>query len=89
MEDPVAAVFLRRLASFSRLIRFDRLVTGASDPAPLERLPPWESYAEELAAVLDEVGSEGAAILVAPRPWRSSISPAARVTSGFATGSPS
>src|SRR5215207_9213795 len=63
-EDPAAAVFLRRLASFSRLIRFDRLGTGASDPVPLERLPPWESYAEELAVVLDEVGSEGAAILV-------------------------
>jgi class 3 adenylate cyclase/pimeloyl-ACP methyl ester carboxylesterase len=63
-EDPAAAVFLRRLASFSRLIRFDRLGTGASDPVPLERLPPWESYAEELAVVLDEVGSEGAAIFV-------------------------
>src|SRR5215207_1938294 len=63
-EDPAAAVFLRRLASFSRLIRFDRLGTGASDPAPLEHLPPWESYAEELAVVLDEVGSGSAAILV-------------------------
>jgi class 3 adenylate cyclase/pimeloyl-ACP methyl ester carboxylesterase len=63
-EDPAAAVFYRRLASFSRLIRFDRLGTGASDPAPLERLPPWESYAEELAVVLDEVGSDSAAILV-------------------------
>jgi pimeloyl-ACP methyl ester carboxylesterase len=63
-EDPAAALYFRRLASFSRLIRFDRLGTGASDPAPLERLPPWESYAEELAAVLDEVGSEQAALLV-------------------------
>jgi class 3 adenylate cyclase/pimeloyl-ACP methyl ester carboxylesterase len=63
-EDPAAAVFYRRLASFSRLIRFDRLGTGASDPVPLERLPPWESYAEELAVVLDEVGSDSAAILV-------------------------
>jgi class 3 adenylate cyclase/pimeloyl-ACP methyl ester carboxylesterase len=63
-EDPAATLFLRRLASFSRLIRFDRLGTGASDPVPLERLPPWESYAEELAAVLGEVGSTRAAILV-------------------------
>jgi class 3 adenylate cyclase len=63
-EDPAIALMLRRLASFSRLIRFDRLGTGASDPAPLERLPPWESYAEELAVVLDEVGSERAAIFV-------------------------
>jgi class 3 adenylate cyclase len=62
-EDPAAALMYRRFGSFSRLIRFDRLGTGASDPAPLDHLPPWESYAEELAAVLDEVGSERAAIL--------------------------
>ena len=63
-EDPAVALMFRRLASFSRLIRFDRLGTGASDPAPLDRLPPWESYAEELVAVLDEIGSERAAIHV-------------------------
>ena len=63
-EDPAAALMFRRFASFSRLIRFDRLGTGASDPAPLDRLPPWESYAEELAVVLDEVGSEQAVIHV-------------------------
>jgi class 3 adenylate cyclase len=63
-EDPASALMYRRFASFSRLIRFDRLGTGASDPAPLDHLPPWESYAEELAAVLDEVGSERATILV-------------------------
>jgi class 3 adenylate cyclase len=63
-DDPAIALMFRRFASFSRLIRFDRLGTGASDPAPLDPLPPWESYAEELAAVLDEVGSERAAILV-------------------------
>jgi class 3 adenylate cyclase len=63
-DDPAIALMFRRFASFSRLIRFDRLGTGASDPAPVDHLPPWESYAEELAAVLDEVGSERAAILV-------------------------
>ena len=63
-DDPVIALMFRRFSSFSRLIRFDRLGTGASDPAPLDHLPPWESYAEELAAVLDEVGSERTAILV-------------------------
>jgi class 3 adenylate cyclase len=63
-EDPASALEFRRLSSFARLIRFDRLGTGASDPVPLDRLPPWESYAEELAAVLDKVGSDSAAILV-------------------------
>jgi class 3 adenylate cyclase len=62
-EEPGLALFLRNLASFSRLILFDRLGTGASDPLPLHSLPPWESYAEELAAVLDEIGSEQAAIM--------------------------
>ena len=61
-EDPRMSLFLRGLASFSRLIRFDRRGTGASDPMPDDSLPPWESYADELVAVLDAVGSERAAI---------------------------
>jgi pimeloyl-ACP methyl ester carboxylesterase len=62
-EDPGIALFLRTLASFSRVILFDRRGTGASDPLPPDPLPPWEAYAEELAVVLDEVGSERAALL--------------------------
>jgi class 3 adenylate cyclase len=64
-EDPGSALFLRTLASFSRLIFFDRRGMGASDPLPPDPLPPWESYAEELAVILDEVGSERAAIMAA------------------------
>jgi pimeloyl-ACP methyl ester carboxylesterase len=63
LEDPGITLFLRTLASFCRLILFDRRGTGPSDPLPLDPLPPWESYAEELAAVLDEVGSERSAIM--------------------------
>jgi pimeloyl-ACP methyl ester carboxylesterase len=62
-EDPGIALFLRTLASFSRLIMFDRRSTGASDPLLLDSLPPWESYAQDLTAVLDEVGSQQAALL--------------------------
>jgi class 3 adenylate cyclase len=62
-EDPGTTLFLRRLASFCRLILFDRRGTGPSDALPPDPLPPWESYAEELAAVLDEVGSQRAAIM--------------------------
>jgi pimeloyl-ACP methyl ester carboxylesterase len=64
-EDPVAELFLRRLASFTRLIRFDRRGAGASDPLPLDALPPWESFVEELDCVMASVGSERAAIMTA------------------------
>jgi class 3 adenylate cyclase len=62
-EDPGITLFLRTLASFCRLILFDRRGTGPSDPLPPGPLPPWESYTEELTAVLDEVGCERAAIM--------------------------
>jgi pimeloyl-ACP methyl ester carboxylesterase len=62
-EDPGTAVFLRRLASFSRLILFDRRGTGASDPLPEPMPPPWEAYAEEVAAVMDAAGSPRAALM--------------------------
>jgi class 3 adenylate cyclase len=62
-DDPQMALFLRRLASFCRLLRFDRRGTGASDPLPPEPLPPSEAYAEELVAVMDAVGSQRAALL--------------------------
>ncbi len=64
-DDPQVALFLRRLASFSRLVRFDRRGTGASDPLPPDPLPPWEAYAEELLAVMDAVGSRQAALMAA------------------------
>jgi class 3 adenylate cyclase len=62
-EDPGISLFLRRLASFCRLILFNRRGTGPSDPLPLDSLPPWESFADELDALLDEVGSERAAVM--------------------------
>ena len=62
-EDPGLALFFRTLASFSRLILFDRRGTGPSDPVLLDAVPPWEGYVEELDAVLNEVGSERAAIV--------------------------
>jgi pimeloyl-ACP methyl ester carboxylesterase len=62
-EWPPTAAFIRALASFSRLIFFDRRGCGASDPVPGDRLPTWEEWADEARAVLDAVGSERAAIL--------------------------
>jgi pimeloyl-ACP methyl ester carboxylesterase len=61
-EHPLMARFLERLASFSRLIMFDRRGAGASDPVPLDALPTWEEWADDLRVVLDAAGSERAAI---------------------------
>jgi class 3 adenylate cyclase len=59
---PPFAEFLRRLASFSRLIMFDRRGSGSSDPVSGEALPSWEAWAEDARAVMDAVGSERAVI---------------------------
>jgi pimeloyl-ACP methyl ester carboxylesterase len=61
-EEPTYARFLRRLASFSRLITFDKRGTGLSDPVPLHELPTLEERMDDLRAVLDAVGSEQAAL---------------------------
>ena len=60
-EEPRYAHFLRRLASFSRLIRFDKRGTGLSDRPG--GLPDLETRMDDVRAVLDTVGSERAALL--------------------------
>jgi class 3 adenylate cyclase len=59
-EEPGSAHFLHRLASFSRLIRFDKRGTGLSDrPAGL---PDLETRMEDVHAVMDAAESERAAL---------------------------
>jgi class 3 adenylate cyclase len=62
-EEPLNEYFLHRLASFSRLILFDRRGTGVSDPVPSDHLPTWEQWADDMRVVFDAVGSERAAIM--------------------------
>jgi pimeloyl-ACP methyl ester carboxylesterase len=57
---PETMRFMERLASFSRLILYDKRGTGLSDPAPA--LPAIEDRMEDLHAVLDAVGSERTAL---------------------------
>jgi class 3 adenylate cyclase/pimeloyl-ACP methyl ester carboxylesterase len=61
-DDPMIRLFHERVASFTRVIRFDRLGTGASDSIPTDSLPPWEAFVEEIECVLDAVNSERAAL---------------------------
>ena len=61
-EWPPYAHFLRRLASFSRVIMFDQRGQGASDRVALEGASVWEDWAEDARAVQAEVGCERAAL---------------------------
>src|SRR5919202_5946118 len=59
-QDPLLARWLRRLASFSRLILFDKRGVGLSDP--VRSAPTLDERMEDIRAVMDAVGSEQAAI---------------------------
>lgn len=61
-EEPTTAHFLERLASFSRLIVFDKRGTGLSDRVSEDKLPTLEVRMDDLRAVMDAVHSEKAAL---------------------------
>ena len=56
---PTFTPFLRQLASFCRLIRFDKRGTGMSDP--VSGAPTLETRMDDVRAVMDAVGSRRAA----------------------------
>jgi pimeloyl-ACP methyl ester carboxylesterase len=60
-DESRSAHFLERLASFSRLIRFDKRGTGLSDRP--RGLPDLETRMDDVRAVMDAVASERAALL--------------------------
>jgi class 3 adenylate cyclase len=59
-EEPATARCFEQLASFSRLLLFDRRGTGLSDP--VSRPPTLEQQMDDLCAVLDAVGVQRTAI---------------------------
>jgi pimeloyl-ACP methyl ester carboxylesterase len=61
-EEPAMAHFLERLASFSRLILFDKRGTGLSDHVSNAELPTLEQRMDDVRAVLEAVGSTQAAL---------------------------
>lgn len=61
-EDPSLARFLRRLASFSRLVFFDKRGTGLSDRVSEAAMPTLEERMDDVRAVMDAVGFVRAAI---------------------------
>jgi pimeloyl-ACP methyl ester carboxylesterase len=62
-EEPTIARFLRRLASFSRLLCFDKRGAGVSDPVPLAALPTLEQWSDDVRTVMEAAGSRRAALL--------------------------
>jgi class 3 adenylate cyclase/dienelactone hydrolase len=60
-EVPSTRVFLEGLASFSRLIHFDKRGTGMSDR--VAGAPSLETRMDDVRAVMDAVGSERAALV--------------------------
>ena len=65
-EQPIFVDFCRQAASFSRLILFDKRGTGLSD-RPRE-LPTLETRMDDIRAVMDDAGSDRAALLGAGSP---------------------
>src|ERR1041385_3974233 len=59
-EQPLFARFFEELASFSRLILFDKRGTGLSDRP---RMLTLETQMDDIRAVLDTVGAERAVLL--------------------------
>src|SRR3989475_8096460 len=60
-EEPRTARFFRRLAAFSRFIRFDKRGSGLSER--VIGAPTLEERMEDVRIVMDAVGSERAALL--------------------------
>ena len=61
-EEPRQASFLRGLASFARLILFDKRGTGLSDPVPIDRPPTLEDRMADVNAVMDAANVDRAAL---------------------------
>jgi class 3 adenylate cyclase len=62
-EFPPMRRLLQRLASFARLVLFDKRGTGLSDPVPMRTAPTLEEWMDDLRAVLDAAGIDRAAVL--------------------------
>ncbi len=55
--------WIEAMTSLGRVIFFDQLGTGASDPVPPGALPSFEQWADSIMAVLDDLGSREAVLL--------------------------
>ena len=59
-DDPLWRAYIGELASFARVILYDKRGTGLSDP--VDGVPTVENRVDDLRAVMDAAGSERAAL---------------------------
>ena len=62
-EEQSLATFLERLATFSRVLCFDKRGTGVSDTVPLVALPTLEQWSDDVRTVMEAAGSQRAVLL--------------------------
>jgi class 3 adenylate cyclase len=62
-DEPRLARSMRRLASFARVMRYDRRGTGLSDPVSPNDPPTLEQWVADALAVMDAAGSDHAIVL--------------------------
>ena len=60
--EPSLARYMRRLASFSRLIVYDNRGVGLSDPVPGSAAPAMDEQVDDIRAILDETGCRRAVL---------------------------
>jgi class 3 adenylate cyclase len=61
--EPSLARFMRRLASFSRLIMYDTRGVGLSDPVPGSAAPTMDEQVDDIRALLDQTGCQRAVLM--------------------------
>ena len=62
-SEPSLVAYMHRLASFSRVICYDKRGSGVSDPVSLASLPTIEQWTDDARTVMDAAGVGQAAIL--------------------------
>src|SRR3954452_9437373 len=62
-EDPASAHFLHRLASFARIVMFDKRGVGLSDPLPPDQGAGLDPWMDDMNAVLDAADCDRVALV--------------------------
>ena len=62
-REPHAVHWLRRTASFSRLVMYDNRGVGLSDPVPIDAVPTMDEQVDDVRVIMDETRCERAVLV--------------------------